>query len=130
MLASSRATRDALLAGLDTAALERLAYDWQTWARDDQLPPLSAPGGEPWRTWLFLGGRGAGKTRAGAEWLRAQALGLAPLAQAPARRLALIGPTLDHVRAVMLDGISGLMACHPDCEGVQLGTAATAVRRD
>ena len=116
LLASSRSTREALLADLEPETLERLAYDWQTWARDDQLPPITAPGGEPWRTWLFLGGRGAGKTRAGAEWLRAQALGIAPLAETPARRLAVIGPSLDHVRAVMLDGVSGLFACHPDQE--------------
>ncbi len=112
--------REALLADLDGPTLERLAYDWQTWARDDQLPPIAAPDGEPWRTWLFLGGRGAGKTRAGAEWLRAQALGQAPLADAPARRLALIGPSQHHVRTVMLDGVSGLFACHTDAERPEL----------
>ena len=59
---------------LRPAQLEALLTDWQIWARDTQLPPLSTPG-HPWRTWLFLGGRGAGKTRAGAEWVRAIATG-------------------------------------------------------
>jgi len=58
------------------------------------------PPDEPWRTWVFMGGRGAGKTRAGAEWL-------ADLAR-PGARLALVGPTLHDVRQVMIDGPSGL----------------------
>ncbi|MGH1353245.1 MAG: ATP-binding protein, partial [Methyloligellaceae bacterium] len=49
--------------------LEHIQYDWTLWARDDQLPPHY----NDWTTWLILGGRGAGKTRAGAEWVRAQA---------------------------------------------------------
>jgi phage terminase large subunit-like protein len=61
---------------------------------------------------VILGGRGAGKTRAGAEWVRARALGLdgAP----PARRIALVGETLGDVRRVMIEGVSGLMPVHPD----------------
>lgn len=55
-----------------------------------------------WKTWLFLGGRGAGKTRAGAEWLT----GLA----AKRECFALVGPTLHHVREVMVEGPSGLLA--------------------
>ena len=55
--------------------------DWQVWARDDQLPPAAEADGEAWRVWLILGGRGSGKTRAGAEWVRAQALGIAPFAR-------------------------------------------------
>ena len=55
-----------------------------------------------WRTWLFLGGRGAGKTWAGAVWTLGQV--------APARRIALVGPTLHDVREVMAGGPSGLIA--------------------
>ena len=51
-----------------------LLHDWHVWARDTQLPPLTTAAGRPWRTWLFLGGRGAGKTRAGAEWVRSRKL--------------------------------------------------------
>ncbi|WP_439471870.1 DNA-packaging protein [Brevundimonas sp.] len=71
--------------------------------RPAQTPPASLPNGEPWRTWLFIGGRGAGKTRAGAEWLadQAEALGAGG-------RLALVGPTIHDVREVMIEGVSGI----------------------
>jgi phage terminase large subunit-like protein len=71
--------------------------------RPAQRPPEALPNGDPWRTWLFLGGRGAGKTRAGAEWLADQAEALGP-----GGRLALIGPTLHDVREVMIEGVSGI----------------------
>ena len=53
----------ATLAPHELAALG--SWYWQGWARDDQLPPDDA-----WRTWLICAGRGFGKTRAGAEWVR------------------------------------------------------------
>lgn len=71
--------------------------------RPAQTPPAALPNGAPWRTWLFLGGRGAGKTQAGAEWLADQAEALGH-----GGRLALIGPTLHDVREVMIEGVSGL----------------------
>lgn len=71
---------------------------WDFWVRDDQRPP---PG--KWRVWLFLGGRGAGKTRAGAEWLHGEIL------EGRANRVALVGPTMNDVREVMITGPSGLM---------------------
>ncbi len=58
------------LSSLSARELTRLHYDFALWARDDQLPPALAQSGMPWTTWLMLGGRGAGKTRAGAEWVR------------------------------------------------------------
>ena len=88
--------RDAALALLSEDDAVHLANDWQLWARDDQLPPIATAAGLPWRTWVFLGGRGSGKTRAGAEWVRAIALGLWPDEPA-ARRIALVGPTQAHV---------------------------------
>lgn len=100
------------LAGLTPDEIVFLAHDWMLWARDDQLPPLATPDGRPWRTWLILGGRGAGKTRSGAEWVRAQALGLPPLAAEPAMRIALVGETLSDVRRIMVEGVSGLLAVH------------------
>ena len=71
-----------------------------------RTPPLPQPHQEAprgdWRTWLLLGGRGAGKTWAGAFWL---------LGEVRRRsRLALVGPTLHDVREVMIDGPSGLRA--------------------
>lgn len=90
--------------------------DWQAWARDDQLPPEPDDPEHPWRVWVILGGRGAGKTRAGAEWVRAMALGLEPFATEPASRIALIGETLNDVRRVMIEGVSGLLSVHRDDE--------------
>lgn len=104
------------LAHLSDAQIAVIHRDWQIWARDDQLPPFATDSGAPWRTWLVLGGRGAGKTRAGAEWIRAQALGLAPIADGPARRIALVGETMADVRAVMVEGVSGLLAVHAEAE--------------
>lgn len=101
------------LAGLPLEHLRFIAWDWQTWARDDQLPPETDAEGRPWRTWLILGGRGSGKTRAGAEWVRAEAEALARCGGAGNGRIALVGETLDQVRSVMVEGVSGLLAIHP-----------------
>ena len=87
-----------------------LALPWifDFWALPHQLPPEGV-----WKTWIILGGRGAGKTRAGAEWLRAEVEGAGPLDPGRAARVALLGETLDQVREVMVFGDSGIMACSP-----------------
>lgn len=77
--ASGRLPQD--LESLDLETLGFILADWQVWARDDQLPPQTTASGGDWRVWLILGGRGAGKTRAGAEWVRAKALGIPPVGQ-------------------------------------------------
>lgn len=97
-----------LIDTLSDDALRALPYLFDVWAHPHQLPPDG-----DWRTWVILGGRGAGKTRAGAEWLRGQVEGSTPLAAGPAERLALIGETYDQVRDVMIQGDSGLLACAP-----------------
>ncbi|MEO1720531.1 MAG: terminase family protein [Pseudomonadota bacterium] len=86
--------------------LDRLMADWPIWARDEQLAPINANNNEPWRTWLFLGGRGAGKTRAGAEWIRSFVHVFA------GARIALVGETIADVLKVMVEGESGLLAVH------------------
>ena len=111
------------LARLSDTEILFLAHDWMIWARDDQLPPVTTAAGLPWHTWLILGGRGAGKTRSGAEWIRAQALGIAPLAAEPAPRIALVGETLSDVRRVMVEGISGLLAIHAPHERPEYSAA-------
>jgi len=78
--------------------LEELQYDWPYWARDEQKPP---PG--DWRVWVFLAGRGCGKTRSGAEWIRAQV-------EAGCRRIALVAPTAADARDVIVEGESGILA--------------------
>ncbi len=101
--------------GEDHEVLVRCWHDWVLWARDDQLPPAATAEGEAWRTWLILGGRGSGKTRAGAEWVRAQALG-PPHSAARAHRIALVGETIAQVRSVMVEGVSGLLSVHAPAE--------------
>jgi phage terminase large subunit-like protein len=92
--------------------MELLNRDWRNWGREGQQLP---PDGLAWRNWLILGGRGAGKTRAGAEWVRAMALGLWPELGPQAGRIAIIGPTFDEARLVMIEGKSGLLGVHmPD----------------
>ena len=71
--------------------------EWSYWCREDQFEPVG-----DWRCWVFMGGRGAGKTRAGAEW----ASELARIGRAG--RIALIGPTFHDVREVMIEGHSGM----------------------
>ncbi|MBM2576821.1 DNA-packaging protein [Jannaschia sp. Os4] len=85
-----------------------LPYLWEFWAAPHQL----APEGD-WRTWVALGGRGAGKTRAGAEWVRAQVEGARPWDGGRAARVALVGETYDQARDVMVFGESGILACSP-----------------
>lgn len=107
---------EALLALLSEPLAAGLLADWEVWARPDQMPPPLAPNGRPWATWLVLGGRGAGKTRAGAEWVRGLALGRAPFAERPVARIALVAETMADVREVMVEGVSGLIAVHADGE--------------
>jgi len=73
----------------------------------DPLEHQLAPHREPWSTWLMLGGRGSGKTFAGAKWMTWNALAYP--------NLALIGPTLHDVREVMIEGPSGLKAMGGPC---------------
>nr|WP_242509566.1 terminase family protein [Rhodovulum imhoffii] len=100
--------RAAFLESLSEGALLSLPYLFEFWALPHQMPPEGA-----WRSWVVMGGRGAGKTRAGAEWVRAQVEGARPLDMGRARRVALVGETVDQVREVMVFGESGLLACSP-----------------
>ncbi len=113
MLDSERAkTFEQFLSTLLPRERIRIRYDFETWAREDQLPPLAAQGGGDWTTWLMLGGRGAGKTRAGAEWVRR----IACAREEPPARIALIGETHADARSIMVEGVSGLLAVHPPDE--------------
>ena len=91
-----------ILAALSPGEARALLYDWSFWARPTQLPP---PG--DWRVWLLLAGRGFGKTRTGAELIRARVAALT------ARRLALVAPTAADARNVIVEGESGLLAVSP-----------------
>lgn len=95
------AQRAAWLASLNANELAHLEYDWTFWARPDQI----APEGQ-WRIWAAIAGRGWGKTRVGAEFAIGEA-------RTPKTRGALIGRTAADVRAVMVEGDSGILACSP-----------------
>lgn len=112
----SKTRLETFAATLDADDIALIERDWALWGRLDQLPPDIRGGAAGWTVWILLGGRGAGKTRAGAEWIRAQALGIAPMAVAPASRIALVGQTMGDARSVMVEGVSGLLAVHGDGE--------------
>lgn len=86
---------------MDDEEATLLEYDWPFWARRNQLGP---PG--EWLYWLILAGRGWGKTKTGAEWVREQVAG-------GRQRIALVGPTAADVRDVMVEGESGLLNICP-----------------
>ena len=102
LLAGSAAQRERLLARLTAEEAAEIYYDWSLWARPDQI----APEGD-WVYWLILAGRGAGKTRTGAETVRAWARAY-PIVN-------LIGATRQDAREIMVMGESGLLAiCPPE----------------
>ncbi len=100
--------------GWTSRELQKLLACWEFESRYSQLPLWAEK--QDWRIWLFLGGRGAGKTRAGAGWVRALALGLPEAASAPVGRIALVGETAADVREVMIEGVSGILRAHARSE--------------
>src|SRR6187402_3403534 len=83
--------RMAILSGMDP---EELLYDWSFNGRPEQIPPKD----DSWDVSLFLAGRGAGKTRAAAEWIRDKAK------SAPNLRFLLVARTAADVREVLVEG--------------------------
>ena len=100
--------REAELAKLPTEVRAQLRWHWPFWARPNQLEPE----GE-WRTWAAIAGRGFGKTRLGAEWVRKVACGLTPMAAGRHHRIAIIAETAADARDVLVEGDSGILAVHP-----------------
>jgi len=96
--------------------LRRLEQDFAAFAHAHQEHAANGNNNGPWTTWLMLGGRGAGKTRTGAEWVRALAQGTSPYADRCYGRIALVGETLHDARAVMLEGESALLNIGPPDE--------------
>lgn len=90
------------LRSLSNDDIRTLHGQWLYNARPEQLPP---PG--DWRIWLFLGGRGAGKTRSGAQWIAEG------VDEGTMLHIGLIGATHNDARAVMIEGVSGLKAAAP-----------------
>ena len=95
--------RLAWMKGQKQETLWEYEYRWRFWARADQLPPQ-----DDWRTWFVMAGRGFGKTRMAAEFIRAAAEADGSL------RIALVAATLHEARTIMVEGESGLLAIAPD----------------
>ena len=100
--------REAELAKLSTDVRAALRWHWPFWARPNQLEPEGQ-----WRTWAAIAGRGFGKTRLGAEWVRKVACGATPLAAGRHHRIAIIAETAADARDVLVEGDSGILAVHP-----------------
>jgi len=97
--------RAVALEGVD---MDQLLWDWAAWARPEQRPPSD----DTWAVWLFLAGRGAGKTRSAAEWLRDKA----KLTNQGQLRFALVARTAADVRDVLVEGESGIISVSPPSE--------------
>lgn len=109
---STTNSQAARVARLPEHELEELNYSWRLFAHEKQRPPKG-----DWTTWLLMGGRGSGKTRAGAEWVR----GLAAKGVSP---IAIVGETITEAIAVMIKGESGILAVTPPEERPKLRGAA------
>ena len=82
--------------------IDALRYQWSWWGRPAQFAPQW-----DWNYWLIMAGRGFGKTRCGAEWVRQQVK--------TSKLVNLIGATVDDARDIMIEGESGILAiCPPD----------------
>lgn len=97
--------RQAVLADID---MDTLVWDWSSWARPEQRPP----DGTDWSIWLYLAGRGSGKTRSAAEWVREKAKDTSQ----GQLRFALVARTAADVRDVIVEGESGIMNVSPPSE--------------
>lgn len=95
--------RRQFLSSLSRNEAAELEYYWPFWSRPSQQPPAGY-----WRIWLILAGRGFGKTRTGAEWVR-QSIKQHPL-------INMIAPTADDARDVMVEGESGILSICPEHE--------------
>lgn len=101
--ALSEADRRAVVMSLPEKTAAALLYDWELWARPNQLPP---PG--DYAGWLILAGRGWGKNRTAAEYvISAARSGLY-------RHIGLIAETAGDARDVMIEGEeSGILRLSP-----------------
>lgn len=94
-----------MLRALNDEEAALLAYNWKFWARPSQIPPPMS--NKTWVTWLILAGRGFGKTRSGAEWVRDL------VEHYKYRRIALVAEDAGDARDVMVEGESGILAVCP-----------------
>jgi phage terminase large subunit-like protein len=97
--------RAAVLEGMDP---DQILFDWSLWGRPEQQAPTS----DDWNIWAYIAGRGAGKTRTAAEWVRETA----KYTNTGQRRFALVARTAADVRDVIVEGESGIINVTPPSE--------------
>lgn len=94
--------RKRAILGLSQAEAEAILWDWEFWAREEQLEPEG-----DWFTWLLRSGRGFGKTRTGSEtvnkWARLKV----------SKQILIAGRIAGDVRSLMIEGPSGILATSP-----------------
>lgn len=90
---------------LDGDMRAALPWVWRLWARPEQLAPKGS-----WRWWAIIAGRGFGKTRSGAEWVREKVTAM------PGSRGAIIGQTPEEARQIQIEGPAGILAVTPPAQ--------------
>jgi hypothetical protein len=109
-----RSKRERFVSNLSPLQAEILIHDWSRYARLEQLPPQSE-----WAQWLFLAGRGAGKTRSGAEWVR-------EMVRRGRKSIALVGPTA----AVSCSVVSSVLCMVLSFRRVRLSSMSICIERN
>ncbi len=102
MLSLPAEDRQAWIASLTKDEADELIYRWEFWARDKQVPPAG-----DWLVWMLMAGRGFGKGRTGAEFVRGR------VESGVGRRIALLAQTPADVRDDMIEGEGGILAISP-----------------
>lgn len=102
LASEDKSVRERIAKSLNQQERNEWRFHWELQARPSQLLPRG-----DWQTWLILAGRGFGKTRAGAEWVRMVA------EENSEARIALVSSSLSEARSVMVEGESGIIACCP-----------------
>lgn len=103
----SEEDRAKFVADLSEDECKALLHDWRGFnGRPNQI----APDGD-WDIWIALAGRGFGKTRMGAEWVREK------VESGEAKRIAIIAETAADARDVLVEGDSGILSLYPEGEG-------------
>lgn len=100
-----KAEREAILLDMDP---DKIMWDWSLWGRPEQHAPTT----DDWSIWMFLGGRGTGKTRTAAEWVREEAR----YTNHGQVRFSLVARTAADVRDVIVEGESGILNVTPPSE--------------
>lgn len=98
--------REEFIKGLTDSDLMSLYYDWDFWARPEQLEPVGL-GRDGKFIWIVQAGRGWGKTRTLGQWV------VDKVESGEYKYVSLVGAAADEVRSIMIEGESGILACSP-----------------